>query len=194
MSTELASWFSHVCGQHPEHIWAPATNALCCCQRCTGLYLGALVGLLAHLGLRPRLDGRFLGLHGWFLAAMVPLGFHWVPQGPLLRTTSGFVFALALMTYFRLPGEEPGTAGAMGAVPASRAATRRYWFAVLLALTVTLGLAGSSLAWAAPVLNVGICLGALVLIGAVGTTLVRGFAAGRRWIGIRSHLTEPKHA
>jgi uncharacterized membrane protein len=99
----LTHWFAVVCGQNPGHTWAPGGILLPCCQRCTGLYVGAAVAVLLHLWLRPRLSGRFLEIHGAFLLAMVPFGFHWVPQGPTLRTLSGVLFGFAVATFLWLP-------------------------------------------------------------------------------------------
>jgi len=81
-----------VCGQNAEHTWAPGEVLLPCCQRCTGLYVGAGVAALLHRWLRPRLSGRFLEMHGAFLVLMVPFGFHWLSQGPALRAAMGVLF------------------------------------------------------------------------------------------------------
>ncbi len=73
------------------------------CQRCVGLYAGAcLAGLLLWFA-RPRMSGRFLWIHGLFLLCMVPLGFHWVAQGPFLRAVSGVAFGAGLVTFLSLP-------------------------------------------------------------------------------------------
>jgi hypothetical protein len=74
-----------------------------CCQRCTGLYVGAGVAALLHLWLRPKLSGRFLEIHGTFLLAMAPFGFHWAPDGPVLRTLTGVLFGFAVVTFLWLP-------------------------------------------------------------------------------------------
>jgi uncharacterized membrane protein len=99
----LAHLFAAVCGQNPDHTWAPGGLLLPCCQRCTGLYAGAGVAALLHLWLRPKLTGRFLEIHGAFLLLMVPFGFHWVPQGPALRTAAGVLFGFGVVTYLMLP-------------------------------------------------------------------------------------------
>ena len=90
--------FAAVCGQNPGHTWAPGGMLLPCCQRCTGLYVGAGVAGLLHLWLRPRLSGRFLEIHGAFLIFMVPFGFHWVADGPVLRTVTGVLFGFGVVT------------------------------------------------------------------------------------------------
>jgi uncharacterized membrane protein len=99
----LYQLFAAVCGQNPGHTWAPGGIWLPCCQRCTGLYVGAGVAALLHVWLRPRLTNRFLEIHGAFLMAMAPFGFHWVAQGPALRTASGALFGFAVVTFLWLP-------------------------------------------------------------------------------------------
>ena len=37
----LGQCFAFLCGQNPEHTWAPGGLLLPCCQRCLGLYVGA---------------------------------------------------------------------------------------------------------------------------------------------------------
>jgi hypothetical protein len=37
---------------------------------------------------------------------MVPFGFHWVPQGPMLRTVTGLLFGFGLVAYLRLGFDE----------------------------------------------------------------------------------------
>jgi uncharacterized membrane protein len=95
--------FAAICGQNPEHTWAPGGILLPCCQRCTGLYAGACVAALLHLWLRPKLTARFLEAHGLFLLLMAPFGFHWLPQGPVLRVITGVIFGFAVVTFLWLP-------------------------------------------------------------------------------------------
>ncbi len=54
-------------------------------------------------GCGPRLTGRFLEMHGAFLLLMVPFGFHWVAQGPVLRTLTGVLFGFGVVTFLWLP-------------------------------------------------------------------------------------------
>jgi uncharacterized membrane protein len=97
--------FALVCGQDVLHTWAPGGVLLPCCQRCTGLYVGAAIALALHLGLRIRAGSRFLQVHGLFLLAMIPLGFHWIPQDAVARTVSGFLYGAGLVSFFwLLPG------------------------------------------------------------------------------------------
>jgi len=144
----LAHWFAAVCGQDPGHTWAPGGILLPCCQRCTGLYVGAGVAALLHLWLRPRLTGRFLELHGAFLLLMVPCGFHWVTQGPVLRMLTGVLFGFGVVTFLWLPlsqrfGERAGRSEirdpksegkpkSEGRSPKSEAASRQFWETALL--------------------------------------------------------------
>lgn len=95
----IASLFSHLCGQNPAHTWMPGGVPLPFCQRCTGLYAGALLAAAAHLLLRPRRSNRWLGMHGFFLLFMVPFGFHWLPQESLLRTLTGLLYGCAVTTF-----------------------------------------------------------------------------------------------
>jgi uncharacterized membrane protein len=99
----LSHLFSAVCGQNPGHTWAPGGLLLPCCERCTGLYVGAGLAAILHLCLRPKHRGRFLEMHGAFLLLMVPFGCHWVPQGPALRTAVGVLFGAGLVTFLSLP-------------------------------------------------------------------------------------------
>ncbi|MGA2862856.1 MAG: DUF2085 domain-containing protein [Verrucomicrobiota bacterium] len=99
----LGHWFGLLCGQDPDHTWAPGGLLLPCCQRCLGLYVGAGIAACLHWRLRPSLSGRFLETHGLFLLLMAPLGFHWLPQGPVPRTVSGVLFGFGVATFLWLP-------------------------------------------------------------------------------------------
>jgi uncharacterized membrane protein len=105
MSAWLGTILGLVCAQAPEHTWAPGGWLLPCCQRCTGLYVGAAVALVLHLALRLRSRGWFLPVHGLFLLAMIPLGLHWLPQNDIVRGVSGFLFGAGLVSFLWLhPG------------------------------------------------------------------------------------------
>jgi Predicted membrane protein (DUF2085) len=95
--------FANVCGQNPSHTWAPGGVPLPLCERCTGLYVGAAVAWLLHCWLRPKPTALFLQIHGAFLMFMAPCGFYWIPQGPVLRTVSGALFAFAVVAFLWLP-------------------------------------------------------------------------------------------
>jgi len=110
--------FQWVCGQEPEHGWAPGGVPLPFCQRCTGLYAGAALALFLHLVFRPRRRPAFptglrpgLGaaagrrlpeFYGICLLQMIPFGFHLVPQGPALRGVSGCLFSFGLVGFLWL--------------------------------------------------------------------------------------------
>ena len=115
----LSHVLAAVCGQNPGHTWAPGGMLLPCCQRCTGLYVGAGASGVLLLWLRPKLSGRFLEVHGAFLLAMAPFGFHWLAQGPMLRTVTGVLFGFAVVTFLWLPLQ--GRAGVPACPPPRRA-------------------------------------------------------------------------
>ena len=98
----LDHFFAVVCSQNPDHSWAPGGLMLPCCQRCTGLYVGAFAATGLLLWLRPRISGRFLLVHGLFLLQMAPFGFHWLPQGPMLRTWTGLLLGYGVVSYLWL--------------------------------------------------------------------------------------------
>lgn len=102
MNDVLVQLFAPLCGQNLGHTWMPGGCALPICQRCTGLYLGAGIALLLHLFFRPRQTTAWRWLNGLFLLQMVPCGYHWIPQGPVLRTISGFLFACGIVSFLWL--------------------------------------------------------------------------------------------
>ena len=99
MDALLGPLFALVCGRDPQHLWAPDGTVLPCCQRCTGLYAGAAAAFVLLAVLRPRASARFLWVHGAFLLAMAPQGFHLVYQNELLRVVSGTLFAFGLVAF-----------------------------------------------------------------------------------------------
>ena len=103
MLEALTHLFAAVCGQNPAHTWALGGMVLPCCQRCTGLYVGACVAAALHVCLRPKPTGRFLEMHGLFLLLMLPFGLHWLPQGPAIRAVTGVLFGFAVVTFLWLP-------------------------------------------------------------------------------------------
>lgn len=137
MREQLGEVFAWVCGQLPEHTWGPGSVLLPFCQRCTGLYVGATVWFLLHLFLRGRPGPRLVALYGLCLLQMIPFGFHLVPQGPVLRTVSGWLFSFGLV-------------GCLWLLPAGRWWVRRQaapwwtWCAVWVAVA-----GGAGLVWGA---------------------------------------------
>ena len=96
--------FSLVCGQ--QHNWIVGGDALPFCQRCTGLYVGAVPALLAYLWFRPKATSGMLWVHGMCLLQMVPFGYHMIAQTGELRTLTGQLFAIGLVYYLTLlPGD-----------------------------------------------------------------------------------------
>jgi hypothetical protein len=160
----LAHLFGAVCGQNPGHTWAPGGMWLPFCQRCTGLYVGACVAAFLHVWLRPRLSGRFLEIHGSFFLLVAPFAFHWVPQGPALRTITGVLFGFAVVTFLWLPLK-----GKAGDKPA-------HFY--LLMLGATLAILPVSAAMGGPLaayVLAGLALcGALTLLALVIANLVLG--------------------
>ena len=99
----LHQLFSHVCGQNLAHTWSPGGELLPCCQRCTGVYVGAFGAALLQLARSPQATSFWHRLNGAFLLFMVPAGFHWFPQGPELRAASGILFGFGLIAFLWLP-------------------------------------------------------------------------------------------
>jgi uncharacterized membrane protein len=125
----LGQCFAFLCGQNPEHTWAPGGLLLPCCQRCLGLYVGAGIAAWLHWRLRPELSSRFLETHGIFLLLMAPCGLHWLPQNPVLRTISGVLFGFGVVSFLWVPLR----AWAPGAI-----APVRFGYGIALAATLML--------------------------------------------------------
>lgn len=178
----LTQLFAAVCGQNPEHTWAPGGVLLPVCQRCAGLYAGAAVAALLHLWARPRLTPRRLELHGAFLLLMVPFGFHWLPEGPLLRGMTGVLFGFGVVTFLWLP------LGRFLIVETSSLESRHHltsrWLLYVAALLVTmctvpwLGAVGGK--FAAFLLVALTSAGALTLAALVAAALALGLAGALR--------------
>ncbi len=93
----LRETFRLVCSQH--NCWAPGGELLPFCQRCTGLYVGVTVAVVLQVLCRPRFTLPLLCGHGLPLLLMVPLGYHWIETGSLVRVMSGQLFAAGLVCY-----------------------------------------------------------------------------------------------
>ena len=96
----LPELFSLLCGQ--EHSWIVGGGALPFCQRCTGLYVGAVPALLVYLWFRPKATSELLWVHGMCLLQMVPFGYHLIAQSGELRMLTGQLFAVGLVYYLTL--------------------------------------------------------------------------------------------
>jgi uncharacterized membrane protein len=96
----LRHLFSFVCGQ--VNCWHAATVTSAACQRCTGLYVGALIAAALFAILRPRPTSLSLWLHGLAMLAIIPFGYHLVPHGPILRAATGQLFGYGMAYYLLL--------------------------------------------------------------------------------------------
>jgi hypothetical protein len=151
------------------------------------------VAAALHLWLRPKLSGRFLAVHGAFLLLMVPFGYHWVPQGPVLRTVSGVLFGFGLLTFFRLPVAQANATGASFfwsfIREGSSARSSLYYAVSLLAACVAIpllaayggGLVADVLSWTA--LGGALALAAFILANA-------GLAGMAIWGRCGKHLDQ----
>lgn len=172
----LSHLFAAVCGQNPGHTWAPGGLLLPCCQRCTGLYVGAGVAALLHLWLRPKLRGRFLQIHGAFLLAMAPFGLHWIPQGPALRTASDVLFGFAVVTFLWLP------LTSRLALHVSRPGVRSYFLILSLTLILLPLLASEGGTFGGYALSSLIAWGGLALLTLVASNLILGLRGVLCWL------------
>lgn len=178
----LTQLFAALCGQNTDHTWAPGGLLLPVCQRCTGLYAGAAVAALLHIWARPRLTPRRLELHGVFLLLMVPFGFHWLPQGPLLRGMTGVLFGFGVATFLWLPLRRSVIAETT--CFESRSFLTSRWLLYVAALLVTLcsvpwlGASGGKIA--AFLLVALTCAGAMTLAALVVAALALGLAGALR--------------
>ncbi len=107
MHEALEQLFAVVCGQRSDHSCVIDSDYRLLCQRCLGIYGGAAIAALVHLMRRPLRSPAFLWLNGLCLLQMVPMGLHWVPQGPVLRTISGLAFGFGVVAWMWLPTREP---------------------------------------------------------------------------------------
>jgi uncharacterized membrane protein len=125
--------FSLLCGQNPEHTWAPGQALLPFCQRCTGLYVGSFVCLLLHWVARPGQGRRFIALHCLFLLIAAPFVFHWIPDGPVLRTLTGVLCGFGIGTFLWLV---PSAGWGIDEAPTRKSAGA--WYALGLCATLLL--------------------------------------------------------
>jgi uncharacterized membrane protein len=124
---------SLLCGQNPEHTWAPGQVPLPFCQRCTGLYVGGFVCLLLHWVARPGQGRRFIARHCLFLLTAAPFGFHWIQNGPVLRTLTGVLCGFGIGTFLWLV---PTAAWGIAEAPNRKRAGA--WYALGLCATLLL--------------------------------------------------------
>ena len=173
MLDPLAHFFSAVCGQNPAHTWAPGGLMLPCCERCTGLYVGAFVAALLQWRLKPQCSNRFLQIHGGFLLLMIPYGYHWLPQGAVLRTITGVLFGFGLVTYLWLAP----SANRQIAFSSARRAVAGYYAGVVAALALVPMLASQGGQVVAYTLSLVAFAGAVVLVALVSANVFLGLRA-----------------
>lgn len=125
--------FGFVCGQPLGRTWSLEGEWLPFCQRCTGLYIGAVIALALQLFLRIRLGPRLLGVYGLLLVQLAPFGLHLLPETEILRTLSGMAFSFGLVGFLWLLPQERLN---LGSFP--NAST--LWRYAILALLSLLGL------------------------------------------------------
>ncbi|MEI7901148.1 MAG: DUF2085 domain-containing protein [bacterium] len=157
MQDMLSHLFAYVCGQNPAHTWSPGGVWMPCCQRCTGLYVGACVAAALLLAARPTPSYRWRWVHGGFLLLMVPFGFHWLPQGPVLRSVTGVLFGFGLTAYLMITLPVPTQRGE------AKGSARTYAAGLLATLTLVPWLGAYGSARAADTLSLLATGGALAL-------------------------------
>lgn len=174
MDGVLHDIFGLVCGQHTAHTWAPAGEQLPLCQRCTGIYAGFIAALAVRIVARPPQGARWTLLHALFVAQIAPAGLHLFPQGPLLRTLSGAVFAAGL-AYFLLLALPQAAGHTVRRRPARGGL---YSLGLANAVAVPPALAASDLA-AAPSVLVGLCVAGLAALAGAALACVASLALTR---------------
>ncbi len=162
----LSSAFALVCGQNPDHTWMFAGAPLPFCERCTGLYVGACVAMIALRRFRPERTAAFLWTHVALLVLMGPFGFHLVPQEAVLRTVSGVWFGFGVIALLNSWGPNPSPGSARG-----------YWIVFILTLGAVPLAADSNSSLAYGVLSWLGSLGAIFLLGSVLKLFVDFFRA-----------------
>lgn len=99
--------FASVCHQMPGRSPHIAGVPIAICDRCSGIYLGLVVGV-AVTGWRRRGLWAVLGQHGRYLllGSLVPLGIDWAgpvlglwASGPISRALTGFLFGSVAASY-----------------------------------------------------------------------------------------------
>ena len=127
---------------------------------------------LLHLWLRPRMNGRFLEIHGAFLLVMAPFGLHWLAQGPMLRAATGVLYGFAVVTFLWLP--LASRAGETPAAPWLPAAGWRYFLGLGATLLLLPAAASAGGRIAGYILAGLIAWGALAVIGLAAADISLG--------------------
>ena len=161
----FAELFSSFCHQMPERSFSFAGQALPFCQRCTGLYVGAVLAavFLTSFGRRQRRVAPWpiTLVNILFLFAMGVFGFGLIETSPAGRFIVGALFGSALvmlswpLVLERLMRKQLS--------PWSKSDCLRYVVFLAAMLTVPLGLLRLDVAWLANVFSV---------VGLVGLVLI----------------------
>ena len=126
MQSLLRQSFAPVCYQMPSRSLHIDGSPIAICDRCSGIYLGLLVGVsVARWGHRL---WRVLGRHGRFLllGSLVPLGVDWSApvlglwhNGPISRVLTGLLFGIVAASFVtdRLLRREARSASSEGPRP-----------------------------------------------------------------------------
>jgi uncharacterized membrane protein len=170
----LIRGFATICGENPRHIWSPGGLRLPCCERCTGLYAGALIAVALHLWIRPRIGKRFLELHALCLLQLGLFLSQRLPDSAALRTVSGALFGFGVIGFLWLALP----AGSLRQAAQRAAAKYSVGFAISLVLIPALAQWGGRSG--ATILECMIAAGALALAVLVCANLIRCGSAARQ--------------
>jgi uncharacterized membrane protein len=179
----ITSWFNWVCGQNPAHVWTVAGMQLPCCQRCTGLYWGALTGVILDGLLRPEVRKRFLLVQAGFILQLGLFALPAFPDSGVLRMMSGVFYGCAvtgLLTWSCRLDADNYTLGnwcSRGCVPLG------YTAGLALCLAVTLTAIISDSRWGALFLCAGIAAGTLSLASLAAVVVAVNLFRGLCWAG-----------
>ncbi len=171
--------FSTVCGENPHHIWSPGGQPLPCCQRCTGLYVAALIAMGLHLWFRPAINKRFLQIHALCLLQLGLFVFPWLPQSPVLRTISGSLFGFGIVSFLW-----PAITAWCPPSGVPRFSTGAYTFGLFACLALTPATAEWGGNTGAFILTFLVSTGALALAALASVNVARCFLA----FPLRDHM------
>ena len=183
MPHDLASAvFSGLCHQQIDRAWIVGGTALALCARCTGVYAGAVFGLVALPFLRTRPSSTLVALHLAAVLQMVALGGHlWPPEQPAwLRTLSGQVFVTGVIFLLWSPIRAAWLEHAVPNAAAPGRGAVAYGAAVVAAWAGLQLLIRCPAPWAARVLEWAALAGLVVLGSLALSAAVTGILVGFR--------------